>query len=181
MLEQASGVELGMTAAQVRKARANAVVDENGMWESLDRFRSTAFVFDTGSIWRGSHRSIQAVIVDQLIPVADTSQRLRAVGSIGAVWNRVAGPPTDSLEFWSPSFSPEQRSRTRLVFWCRPDALLLLIYDPGPGVRRDRYSLVRAVVQTPDFELASGYRIPYSDVNCSSQTRVTGQPPPARS
>jgi hypothetical protein len=174
MLEQASGVELGMALSEVRKAR-NVIVDENGVWESLDRYRNTSFVFEGMPLWSSSEsRRLQAVVIDRLTPVADTSRR-RTLESIRARWDRVAGPPTDSVAFWSPSFSTGGDYRRTLIFWCRSDVLLLLMYPSDHDGERDRYSLVRAVIQNPDFELASGYGIPYDDMDCSGRSRVREQ------
>lgn len=170
MLDQASGVELGMTFAEVQEARGRVIVDENGVWESLDRFRSTSFVFGAGPVWRGSLNSLEAVVIDRLMPGTDTIQRRRTHDSIRAVWNHAAGPPTDSLQFWSPSFSPEQANLMKLVTWCSPDALLLLIYEVDHGIHRGRSSMVRAIIQNPNFKLAHGYGIPYQQMRCPRKT-----------
>ena len=171
MLEQASGVKLGMTLGEVRQARGEVIVDENGVWESLDRYRSTSFVFDATPGWHGSLNALKAVVVDRLVPVADTSVGRRTRDSIRGVWDRVAGPPEDSLQFWSPPTSPEGGNQTKLVFWCRPDALLLLLYEPDHRTPRGRLSLIRAIIQSPEFKLASGYGIPYHEVRCRPNTR----------
>ena len=67
--------------------------------------------------------------------------------------------------FSTPSFSPKGPITQKLIFWCRPEAVLMLIYNPFPA-EYTGHSLVRAIVQTPEYELHRGYRIPYEQIRC---------------
>jgi hypothetical protein len=166
VLHQASGAQLGMTASELGRARPNVVIDENGVWESVDRFHSNSYIFAREPVWTGLRSSIRAVIINRTVPAADSSKVGQEVQSIVAVWMTVAGPPTDSIQLDSRVLSADWAMTQKLVYWCRPDALLMLIHHSNPHQYIGKHSLVRTIVQAREFRLPSGYGIPYTQIHC---------------
>jgi hypothetical protein len=165
MRPEASGAALGMTLHQLRSVRPHVIVDEEGARESLDRVRTNSFVFQPDPTGASTRGPLQAVITDRLSPT-DSTGYYQEIRSQTNAWRRVAGPATDSLRFVGPAIPGLETITYKVVFWCRPDGLLMLIYPTLHTDQTARYFLIRSIVQKPTFQLPPGHGIPYQRIKC---------------
>jgi hypothetical protein len=166
VLQQAAGARLGMTMSELTQVRPKLIEDENGLWESVGRFRTNSYVFAEGPIWRGFQGTLKAIIIDRTVLPVDSAAVAQQVLSTLTTWSGVAGAPTDSLTYNTPAFSRGRRIRQKLTIWCKSDALLLLVYESSPQAIKG-HTLVRAIIQSPEYRLPAGYGIPYHEIRCN--------------
>jgi hypothetical protein len=155
MLEQASGLALGMTWAEVHRLRPAAFRDSYSVKEAVADHSDNLFYFGKGGeVESGATTgTLQAIVMERSFPVTDSAEYERHVRSVAERWSATTRQEPevfyDTLNF-PPGFKPLRR---RILRWRGDSIVFLLLHEAEPSRSAHNWLLFRAIVRCPGVTL----------------------------
>lgn len=155
MLDQASGVQLGMPWREVHRLRPAAFVDSYSVRESVMPTTENVYYFGDGAgIEPGATLgTLKAVVMEKSLSVVDSAEYNKAVQTVADRWSTITHrePEVFHRTLGGPSGFPPLK--VRVLRWRSGSIVLLLVHGAEPNATDSRSTLFRAIVQCSGVSL----------------------------
>jgi hypothetical protein len=152
-LDSLSNVHLGMSAAQVRRARPRIFDNSGSLEEPLGNARAAFYVFgrDVGRQVAFADDELVGVALGETGPPSDSARLHRVHSEWARKWTALAGQPVRAQGFVERRGVKE---RVAVMIWQSAEQTFVLTYNPSTTGTQE----VNAIVQSP--KLSAGALLP---------------------
>lgn len=181
VLAQAVHVQLGMTWPDVQAVRPGVFLDSPGAAERVTETKENAYYFgrslqSPGDVQQrpGAKGRLVAVVMDELVPAADTAQYKQSVCAVRKHWEGLTKREPQVLQR-SLNLTDGDTLRREVLIWRTSEVTTLLEYDVRLTVAATANRLRRAVVlgSRVPTEGVIGYPLPKDSTDALLHIRTS--------